>query len=372
MNNELLYLKIKEDLLQKIERMEKDERLPSRTKLIEEYNVTRSTIDRAISELIGEGYLYSRDGSGTYVMQNKEPAFGLAGFNSSNWGVVLPDIMHDTYPGILRGVEDLANKHGRSTIICNTDNDIKKQADYINKLIDNNAEGLVIVPAVTKENDLQPFKRLQEKNIPFIFCSRGVNGIEAPKVVSNNFYGGYIATRHLLKCGFIKIAYISHSVYSVPVERYQGYLSALTEAGMEINEERVIFEPFDVERRGYESAKKLLNDNDSSNSNRSPLIDAIFCFNDTIAKGAYEAITEAGLVVGKDIGLVGYDNTSICESLPVKLTTVRFNAYEIGSKAAELLIAITRDGQKIPENKMIILQPELVIRESCGCNVSGN
>ena len=360
MNNNLLYLRIKADLLQKMKTMIPDERLPSRNELIKEYNVTRTTIDRAISELIGEGYLYSKDGSGTYVLEKVVQASSQNNGEAINWGVVLPNIMYDIYPGILRGVEDIANGYGRSTIICNTDDDIEKQASYIHKLIDSNIDGIVIVPAVSEENDLIPFKRLQEKNIPFIFCSRGVVGIEAPKVTSNNFYGGYIATKHLIKCGFRRIAYISHAMYSVPIERYQGYISALAEANIELNEDYVIFEPTDVARRGYESAIKLLKSD-------SP-VDAIFCYNDSTARGAYDAVTEAGFKVGEDIGLVGYDNTGICESLPVKLTSVKFNAYEIGLKAAELLISITKGGQKIPKNKMIILQPELVVRDSCGCS----
>lgn len=356
--NTLLYIRIKEDLIADIKKLKPNERLPSRTELVKKFKVTRTTIDRAISELIGEGYLYSRDGSGTYVnsitgqdkpIRNNSP-------NVVSWGVILPDITRDTYPGILRGVEDVANRNGINVIICNTDNNAEKQSAYLYKQIETGVNGIVIVPAITGENDLAPFKKLQEKKIPFVFVNRGINGIEAPHIASNNFYGSYLATRHLIQMGYQNIAFVSRPLYSSSSERYQGYLSALTEAGIEPNENMVIYEDsFEIERPGYESTKKVLL--------QKPAPDAIFAFNDVIAQGAYDAIVEKNLYVGDDIGLVGYDDTHLCERLPVKLTSIKFKTYEIGFKAAELLLGII-NGEAISKNKTVILQPELVARES--------
>ena len=357
-NDNLLYLKIKKDLLNKLKTIDPNERIPSRNELIKEYNVTRTTVDRAISELIGEGYLYSRDGSGTYVSENITQHTRQTSGKIVSWGVILPNIMYDTYPGILRGVEDVAHKHGRNVVICNTDNNIEKQANYIYKLVDSDVEGVVIVPAISDENDFKPFQMLREKNIPFVFCNRGILRIEAPKVTSNSFYGGYIATKHLIEQGFRRIAYISNPMYQVSLDRYQGYRSAIEEAGLELGDEYVLFEEsFHAQNPGYENTKTLL----KSNLN----VDAVFCFNDGLAKGAYQAIVESGLKVGRDIGLIGYDNTYICESLPVKLTSVKFKTHEIGTKAAELLLSIV-NGESVPQNKIIVLQPKLVVRESCG------
>jgi DNA-binding LacI/PurR family transcriptional regulator len=355
--NSLLYLKVKESITKDIKLMKPNERLPSRTELGKKYQVARTTIDRAISELIGEGYLYSRDGSGTYVAGNETPALVTDNnLNVINWGVIVPDITRDTYPGILRGVEDVANQHNINVVICNTDNEFEKQTNYIKKLIDANITGVIIVPALKGKVDMLSFQRLREKKIPFIFCNRGVGGVEAPKVIPNTFYGGYLATRHLIECGYRRIAFVSRPVYSITMERYQGYLGALLDAGMEINENYVFFdESFDC-RTGYENTKRLLT--------QTPRPDAIFANNDPTAEGAYDAVVEAGLQVGVDIGLVGYDNDShICERLPVKLTSIKFKSYEIGSKAAELLWEISQ-GNNIPNNKTIIFNPELVIRES--------
>lgn len=348
-NNSMLYVQIKENLLEEIKLLAPNDRIPSRPELVKKYGVTRTTIDRAISELIGEGVLYSLDGSGTYVTENKRKIV-------PNWCVILPNIMSDTYPGILRGVEDVANNNDIATIICNTDNNVEKQSNYIYKQIELGVKGFVIVPAISDNNDIAPFKLLKEKNIPFVFCNRSIPEIDTPKVISNNFYGGYIVTKHLIENGYKNIAYVSRPIYSTSSERFQGYSSAIKEACLELEKELVIFEDsFEEKRPGYESTKLLLSKNIA--------LDAIFCFNDAIARGAYDAITEAGLTIGKDIGLAGYDNTSLCDMLPVKLTSVRFKTYETGIKAAETLLKMT-NGENLTLNDMIVLQPELVIRES--------
>ncbi|MCM0649355.1 GntR family transcriptional regulator [Clostridium swellfunianum] len=358
-NSNLLYKQIKRNIIEEIKSMSPNERIASRTDMVKKYNVTRTTIDRAISELIGEGYLYSLNGSGTFVSEREVKAIQqLDEGQAISLGIILPNIMNDAYPGILRGIGDVASVNDVNVIICNSDNDADKQAKQISKLIESGVKGLIIVPAISEKKDINSFRLLKERKIPFVFCNRGVDDIEAPKVMSNNFYGGYIATKHLLENGYRNIAYVSRFMYSASVERYQGYVSALYEAGAELNEELVVFEETSgEEKHGYNSTKMLL----SKDKGKRP--DAIFCFNDDIAMGAYEAITEAGLAIGEDVGIVGYDNTSICEMLPAKLTSVRFKTYETGTKAAELLIS-KMNGEMIPNNKIVVLQPELKMRES--------
>lgn len=354
----LRYHDVKQKIIDEIREYAPDTRLLSRPEMAKKFNVNRTTVDRAISELIGEGYLYSRDKSGTYVTRREvEESFDqIKGISA--WGVILPNIMHDTYPGTLRGIEDVAHRSDINVIICNTDNNTEKQENYIDKLIEIGVMGIIIIPALIGETSLAPFRKLEQNSIPFIFCNRGVSGIEAPLVSSNNFYGGYIATKHLIECGNQVIAYLSHPFYSVSAERYQGYMGALAEADIEFDERYVKFgKSFQEENLGYENTMQLLHNN--------PMPDAIFCFGDILASGAYKAIEEAGLYVGRDISVVGYNNTSLCESLPVKLSSVKYKTYEIGTQAAELLNKINR-GEDVPKNKTIILKPELIIRDSSG------
>jgi len=358
MNNDNVYLytKIKQQLIEYIKDLPINSRIPTRTELVKKFGVTRTTIERAISELIGEGYFYSRIGSGTYLIKKEK---GSSLNKKSSWGIIMPNITTDTYPEIIRAVEDVCSEAGINLIICNSDNNIEKQEKYITQLVESGVTGIVMVPVIEKPLENKSFDILIEKDVKFVFCNRGVDGINAPRVVSNDFYGGNIATRHLFINGWIRPAYISRPFYSISERRYNGYLNAVYDYGTLLNENYVRFESdFDIENSGYEVMKQLLELPEPP--------DSVFCFNDAVAVGAYRAIEEKGKKVGRDIGVIGYDDTHICESLRPKLTSVRYPKYEIGRRAADILLRMTRN-EVLKENFCsMVFQPELIIRESCG------
>jgi DNA-binding LacI/PurR family transcriptional regulator len=345
----LKYQKIKADLVSFIHRSQAGESLPPRIKMMEMFHATRTTIDKAVNELIKEGLLYSVRGSGTYIAKKISPSKVTA------WAMILPDILHDTYPGILRGVEDIASRNAINVIICNTENSTDKESAYINNLIQSDVKGVITIPAMIGNSDFAAFNRLQQNRIPLVFCNRFLNNVNAPFVGSNSFYGGLIATEHLISQGYKHIAYISLAIYSTSFDRYQGYLSALCRAGIPFQKEYVIFEKsFDENKVGYQATLALLKNH--------PEIDAIFAFNDAVAVNCYQAIVDSGLKPGKDIGLIGYDNTKICEIPSVHLSSIKFKNYEIGEKAAEILLNFSINEQQTYDH--IVLMPELVVRES--------
>ena len=91
--------------------------------------------------------------------------------------------------------------------------------------------------------------------------------------------------------------------------------------------------------------------------------DAVFCFTDLIARGAYRAICERDLVPGRDVGIVGYDDSLVCRSLEIPLTSVKIHSFEMGQKAAQFLFDGPH-GTAPGGNPSIILPPDLVVRES--------
>jgi DNA-binding LacI/PurR family transcriptional regulator len=125
----------------------------------------------------------------------------------------------------------------------------------------------------------------------------------------------------------------------------------------------VIFEEKrDYRSMGYLGMNKLLGQ---------PCVpSAVLCFNDSIAFGAYKAIAEKGLRVPGDVALVGYDDSPICDMMPVGLTTVKYPKYETGKCASELLWELTA-GESRNANQTVILNPELIIRETCGAGMRG-
>lgn len=351
----LRYKEIKIALMEEIAKLRTNERLPSRPILCNRLATTRTTLDKAINELVAEGVLHSKNGSGTYVTGTGDPL----SVQSGSWGIIVPNVMESIYPALVRGIENVAQQYNVNIILCNSDNNADKQEQYIRRLIQSGVSGFIIVPVISndvKEN-FRLYSQLTEAMTPFVFCNRSVDGISVPVVTSNDFYGGYIATKHLIQNGYRNIAYISRTKYKTSVDRCQGYISALIENGIEVNRRLIVMEEKDKQQpEGYNSMKSLLTMGEK--------IDAVFGFNDQVTQGVYLAIQEAGLAISDDIGVIGYDNTEICERSIPKITSLAYKNVEIGEKAAEVLWSRI-NGQISSDFDFYLFQPEIIVRDSC-------
>ena len=96
------------------------------------------------------------------------------------------------------------------------------------KLMNSNVSGIIIVPTVNNVL-LDGYRELKDHGIKYVFCNRRVEGLNAPKVVGNDFYGSNLVTKYLLSKGWKKPAYISVPYYSTSEQRCIGYQSALCE-----------------------------------------------------------------------------------------------------------------------------------------------
>ena len=173
----LRYLEVKQAILDRITQQEPNTRLPSRSEMCGEFLISRTTIDRAIADLVSEGYLYSVAGSGTYVA-DLNAAETTVRRDVMNIGVLVPNIMHDTYPGILRGIQDVMQKQSVNVVICNTDNDYVKQQSSVRRLINSHVDGLMVVPAIINGEVMQEqfYNEFLTLNVPLVFCNRGIAG----------------------------------------------------------------------------------------------------------------------------------------------------------------------------------------------------
>ena len=349
------YQEIKKQLIEIIGTMDPGTRLPSRPIMCKQLDTTRTTLDRAIKELESEGVLSSRNGSGTYVV-------GLIAGTAphiENWCIIVPNVMDDIYPSLIRGIENVASSRGANLVLCNSDNDADKQDRYIKRLLVSGVAGFIIVPVVSGSAAMsyKLYDTLLDSKTPFVFCNRGVEGIQAPLVKSNDFYGGYIATKHLIQKGYRNIAYIAQMKYQTSTERCQGYISALLEQDIEINRRLIILSRGDDSRSTYDVAKQLIAEE--------PHLDAVFCFNDYVAHDVCRAIQDCGLRVSDDIGVIGYDNIAANTSVTPQLTSVAYKSMEIGEAAANVLSDLIQGKPTSTNFNFYLFQPSIVERESC-------
>ena len=197
-------------------------------------------------------------------------------------------------------------------------------------------------------------ERLTKSNIPTVIVGRpfimdGLNYIDI-----DNISASFKGTQHLLNLGYQRIATITGNHDSTAtIDRLEGYKKALNAAGREMNPDLIVEGNF-IELDGYMAMKTLFV--------KKP--DAVFCQSDIMAAGAMRAIQEAGLTVPEDIAVIGFDDIPIARQLEVKLTTIKQPITRFGIKAVELLIDLIENGTK--PARRIILDTELVIRDSCG------
>jgi LacI family transcriptional regulator len=213
------------------------------------------------------------------------------------------------------------------------------------------ADGLILT--TTRSND-QFIPRLEADNVPFVHIGRLlIPAKQTPYVDADNYRGAHLAAEHLLARGHRHIATITGDLTMASgVDRLRGFQDALHEAGYSVPPEWIITGMFDP-MSGYQGMNTLLA------GGKRPT--AVFAASDSSAIGAMQAIQEQGLRIPQDMAIIGFDDNPEAANTAPPLTTIRQSASTLGEKAAELLLGIIE--HRVQET-VIVLQPELVIRES--------
>ncbi len=272
-------------------------------------------------------------------------------------GVLISDITNPFFSKVVRGIEYEANKNGYNILLCNTESNAVKEQEYLDILIGKRIDGLIISSSGNKEEYI---KHLESANIPIVFLNRSPESALMKTVMTNNIRGSYLAAEHLINHGYEKISIISGpQTYSTGRDRLIGYKRAMEDYGLPIDEELIKIGNFDI-KSGYDLMKELINSGERT--------DACFIANNSMTLGAYKYIKETNLKIGQDLAIVGYDESDWADIVEPPLSTISQPAYEQGTQAAELVIANINE-KELTNQKVIYLEPTMIIRESCGCKI---
>ncbi|WLD93580.1 LacI family DNA-binding transcriptional regulator [Alkalihalobacillus sp. AL-G] len=272
---------------------------------------------------------------------------------TSTFGLIIPDIKNIFYGDLTRAVEDMANKYGYNVILCNTDNDLDKEAEYVSFLVRKGVDAIIFSTPEVRDRNI---KELIEgyPDLPVILLGSTVKGVELDEVLVDNFQGGHTATTHLLKKGHRRIAHITGQTSSyATIERKKGFEEALKEFEVSINEDWIITDEFKIES-GYKNGLKLLQE-----ENRPT---AVFAGNDAIATGVYRAARELGLSIPEDLSVVGFDDSEYAQILYPLLTTIRTPIGDMGARAVEFGIQTIEGKKQFKET--LVFRPTLIERDS--------
>lgn len=303
---------------------------------------TRERVERAIAEL---GYVPNA------------LARQLRSRSTNTLALVVSDISNPFFTTIARGVEDTASAHGFAVMFCNTDESEEEEARYLRLLIERQVDGVLLVPAGGSDKSLA---MLRAHGTPTVVIDRRVPARRVDSVRSDSEAGAHALTRHLIQLGHRRIAVLSgRRAVSTSVDRVAGCRRALEEAGLELDPDLVIYGDYNFGERnqsdGHRMAQRVLA--------VSPRPSAVFAANNFIAFGAIRAIREAGLRVPDDVSVVAFDDLPAEWVMEPFLTVVAQPAYEIGRRAAELMLERLA-GTRTVDGEDVILPTELITRRS--------
>jgi LacI family transcriptional regulator len=267
-------------------------------------------------------------------------------------GTMIPNCSNPYFAEIVRGIEDACFAAGFTVVLCNSDDDPRKQGQYLRVLTEKQVDGLIVV---SSGGDSELGEALREAEMALVLVDREVENVNADLVEVNHERGGWLAVRHLIELGHRRIACISGPLALSPsAQRVQGCRRALAEAGLGAIDAMLREADF-TSAGGHAAMRDLL-------AGSAPRPTAVFACNDLSAIGAMAAAAQAGLSVPKDLSVVGFDDIALAAYASPPLTTVAQPKHRLGTLAATLLLE--RIAQRDLASRRRILQPALRLRQS--------
>jgi LacI family transcriptional regulator len=304
---------------------------------------TRERVQRAIEEL---GYVPSA------------AAQSLRSKRTHSIALVVSDITNTFWTTVARGVEDEAQNQGYSVLLCNTDENLAKQFRYLDLLIRQQVDGVIIAPF---DSDARHLDKLRQRSIPTVLIDRRIDGWNVDSVYGDSVSGARALVQHLINLGHRKIAVVSGPVTTSTAEdRIAGYRLALSQAGLPCDQ-RLIRRGEFRRSTGQELTHQLLDEGLNPS--------AIFATNNAIAMGVIDALGARGLRIPQDIALVSFDDLPNTSDLFPFLTVVTQPAYDMGVNAAQLLLSRLNSEVEL-RPRQVMLPSRLAVRHSCGSELA--
>ncbi|WP_258101537.1 LacI family DNA-binding transcriptional regulator [Marinoscillum pacificum] len=324
-----------------------------------ELNVSPSTVSRALKDHHSIGKKTKKAVLKLAEERGYQPniiASSLRSNKTNTIGIITSWINRPFISSLISGVEMAANKSGFNVIISQSHDSYENEVANAKTLYGSRIEGLVVSLAMETTN-YDHFQKFLKKNIPVVFVDRVPDDLNTTKVVINNYESGFKATEHLIEQGCKRIAHIGgvrhRNVYS---ERMNGYVAALKKHGLEVDSNLIVESDRLSSEEGYRIAEYLIN------LDARP--DGVFSANDTAAVSFIKYAKSVGVNVPEDIAVIGFNNDPISTIIDPALSTVSHPAFEMGKLVAAQVLNQGRLPSELIQAQTIMLETELIIRES--------
>ena len=272
-------------------------------------------------------------------------------------GMLIPNSSNPYFAEIVRVVEDRCFGAGYALILCNTDDEPRRQEIYLKVLAERRIDGLVVVSTGDDESLSKMLTSL--RRIPIVLLDREISNQVCDLVETAHMQGGLVATRHLVSLGHRRIACIGGPAGLAPSEqRIAGWRLGLAEAGLHVDT-KLLWQGGFTSQGGYEAMHAMLRID--------PPPTAVFVCNDLMAIGVLRAAHENGVRVPDALSVVGFDDIELSDFTSPPLTTVAQPKQRMGALAVDMLLE--RIEGRRQDARKVVLQPELRVRASSGRQV---
>ncbi|MCF8363948.1 MAG: LacI family transcriptional regulator [Prolixibacteraceae bacterium] len=322
-----------------------------------ELGISPSTVSRALKDhpdISHDTKKAVKDLAQSLNYQPNAIALSLKHSKSSTIGVIIPETVHFFFSSVISGIEDVAYDSGYNIMICQSNELYDREKSNANMLYSNRVDGLLV--SVSKETrDFRHLSFFQENNIPVVFFDRSSDAFPCDQIVIDDYAAAYSITEYLISRGYKKLIHLAAPQnLEIGFKRRKGFQDALFNHGLPFNEDLIYYA--DKFESAVESIERIVR------SNKLP--DGIFAVNDLTALGALSVLRKNNIKVPDDIGLAGFGNGQNAVLSDPPLTTIDQNGYEMGKKAAEVLLYRINNGLENFKPVKHVVETELIVRNS--------
>ena len=326
--------------------------------IAEELGITASTVSRALNDhprISGKTKQKVQDKALEMKYHPNSLASNLRKGEGNTLGICIPRINRHFFSNVIGGIESVANEKGYNVMICQSLESYEREVANIQSLLNSRVDG-IIMSLSTGTTNFDHIQMVKERDVSLIMFDRVCEELEVNKVLLDDYIGAYRAVEHLVKQGCKKIAHFGGALHlNVYRDRYEGYVNALANYGLEYNQEWVFSDTL-TRDNGDEAAKNLL-----SMKNRP---DALFAASDYAALGALLQFKDQGILVPEEMAVIGFANEPFTELVDPGLSSVEQHGAEMGQSIANMFFEDVGKAKRGFIPRKTILEPELIIRAS--------
>lgn len=283
-------------------------------------------------------------------------AINLKYGHTNTVGVIVPEMVTPFASRVINGIQEVLHTKNIKVIIAESGGDPEKEKEKENLQLMEGfmVDGIIICLCSYKRNK-EEYARLQQAGMPMVFYDRIPYGLEVPQVIVDDYMKSFFLVESLIRSGRKQIVHIQgpDDIYN-SIERVRGYKDALAKFGIPFDKNNMLIKTGMTFEEGKKAADILVERNIPFN--------AIFAFTETLAIGAMNRLRELGKKIPEEIAVASFSGTELSNIVYPKLTTVEPPLYQMGRKAAELILEKIKDPAS--PNHSIVLDAEIKMRAS--------